>query len=728
MAPALSDQQALAILYDLALTIGSEVNVTPLLTKTLQRFMYHTGFPVGLLLSAVDPAAGGQVSVHLDVAIGDYGFARRQGQRFTLPAALVTGPAALEEAPELLAGIGTRRPQRVFLRLLVPGFGVMLLFGATLPDTHLSLVELFAPILARLGTSITLCQNYEQEVQQRLERVAYYDSLTSLPNSILFTDSLRQAVVRASSSNTWMALVHLDVDDFRRFNAEHGEQTGNRVLVALGQRLAAQLHPGEMVAHLAGDEFGLLLPDLKGWDDVEERIVRILQTNRTPLELDGQSLDVSFSAGIAVLPADSEDGDTLLRHAQMALHQAKQESRGYFRLFDAEQDKRTHARRTLLKRLSQALAEGELRLFYQPKVNMPTGHVIGFEALLRWFDPERGMIPPGEFLPGVESSDFIIDLGEWVMRQALAQAAAWREAGLETCISINIAGRHLQLPDFPDRVRRALAEVPGARPDSLEIEILESSTFEDFEHVREVMRLCSGVGVRFALDDFGTGYSSLAYLHQLPAATIKIDQMFVRRLFLQREDPAIIQAIIQIAQVFGRQVVAEGVEEMEHGMLLSCLGCQLGQGFGIGRPMAAEAVLPWVRSFKAPQEWRRARHLAWHPALYDLLRLRYAHRQWREQVQSLLAGDDFELELPSPDNCGIADWFMISGPQGQASLLREGFRLLGRLAGLAREIETLRRHEDAAAAATAQAELMAASDALLGVIDTLAARLSPLPD
>ncbi|HET7775139.1 MAG TPA: diguanylate cyclase, partial [Azospira sp.] len=473
----LDDQQALAILYDLALTIGGEVNVEPLMVRTMQRLLYHTGFPVGLWLGGApdgDPSAA-TVETALQLAIGDYHLIRRKGEVLNLPPVLLAGPPALLDGEELLARVPTRKPQAVALRLPVPDHGVILLLGQVRPAGRLSLPELFTPILNRLSRSLTLCRSYEQEVMHRVERTAYYDPLTGLPNAVSFNNTLQQAVLLAQAKGRWLALVHVDMDDFRGFNEVHGEELGNHALVALGQRLSAQSRPGEFLARIAGDEFMLLFPDLGGWDDVDERIVRILQTNRTPLEVDGQSLDVTFSAGIALLPSDSDNGDTLLRHAQMALHQAKQEGRGHFRLFDAEQDRRTHSRRELLRRLELALTNREFRLYYQPKVDMPSGKVLGFEALLRWFHPDRGMVPPAEFLPMVENSDFIIQLGEWVMREALAQALSWRIAGLETCISVNIAGRHLQLSDFADRVRQALVDVPGSRADNLEIEILESS-------------------------------------------------------------------------------------------------------------------------------------------------------------------------------------------------------------------------------------------------------------
>ena len=234
MPPALSDQQALAILYDLALTLGSQVSVNGLLTKTVQRLLFHTGFPLGLCLSDLEPVGEDWVTARVEVVIGDYALARKKEEPLRLPAALATGAASLEEAPELLARLPTRRPQGVFLRLPVEGLGVILLLGPQRPDTRLSLAELFTPILARLPTAIALCRSYEREVQHQVEQVAYYDPLTGLPNSILFSSTLRQAVARVRHQGGWLAVVYLDVDDFRNINARYGELLGDRLLVALG--------------------------------------------------------------------------------------------------------------------------------------------------------------------------------------------------------------------------------------------------------------------------------------------------------------------------------------------------------------------------------------------------------------------------------------------------------------------------------------------------------------
>ncbi len=714
MAPGLNQQQALVILYDLAQTIGSELHIKPLLTRTLQRFMYHTGFPVGLLFSNLEAAEEGRVSACLELAIGDYALARRQGESAQWPEAILCGPAWQAEIPEALAPLPTRKPQRVVLRLPVENYGVILLLEQEAPDTSLSLPDLFQPVLAQLSTTLTLCQAYAQEVQRKVEQEAYYNPHTGLPNGVLFMNTLRQAVERARQNHAWLAVVQLNVDDFRRFNEELGETGGDDILLALARTMGQQLLPGEMLAHLSGDEFALLLPELHGWEDVDERIVRILQSSSTPLEWEGRNIELSFSAGISVLPADAEDADTLARHAAQAMNQAKQESRGSFRLFDVEQNRRTVVRRQLLKRLEQALAHGEFRLFYQPKVDMPSGRVMGFEALLRWFPPDRPMVPPGEFLPMVENTPFVVPLGEWVMREALTQAVAWSKQGLETCISVNISGRHLQMPDFGDRVRQALADVEGAKASQLEIEILETSVFENYGQIRRAMDECAELGILFALDDFGTGYSSLAYLHQLPATTIKIDQMFVRNLFQQQQDIAIIRAVVQIARVFGRDLVAEGVEEPEHATLLASMGCRCGQGYGIGRPMPAEAVLPWFRSYHPLPQWRHAATVQWHPALYELLRLCCKHRQWRRDLDQGQGSDADTVWPPVFEHCELSE---TRGLPGDGRLWRQAQEQQERLEALLAQLRACRDEPDARdqvlkTLVTASTQLGASLDAL----------------
>jgi EAL domain-containing protein (putative c-di-GMP-specific phosphodiesterase class I) len=256
-------------------------------------------------------------------------------------------------------------------------------------------------------------------------------------------------------------------------------------------------------------------------------------------------------------------------------------------------------------RVAQALHGGELRLYYQPKVNLRTGQVFGMEALLRWQHPDKGIVGPYQFLPLVEDTDLIIDIGEWVLADALQQMQHWAALGQHWVVSVNIAARHFQQPEFVARLGDILARFPQVSPQMLELEILESAALSDVQHMRNVMASCQQLGVQFALDDFGTGYSSLAYLKRLPANTLKIDQSFVRDMLEDPDDLTLVDAIIGLAHAFGRHVIAEGVETVEHGLLLLQRGCDLAQGYGIARPMPAAAVMPWAADFVPAQAWQQ---------------------------------------------------------------------------------------------------------------------------
>jgi len=286
------------------------------------------------------------------------------------------------------------------------------------------------------------------------------------------------------------------------------------------------------------------------------------------------------------------------------MYVAKQAGRNRYHLFDFEHDRRISVHRERQSRIQAALPAGEFVLFYQPKVDMRQGTVIGAEALIRWRHPEEGLVPPGNFLPLVEDTDFSIDLGEWVIATALAQMQAWRAAGLELPVSVNISARQLQSEGFVDRLQALLAAQPEVPPHWLELEILETAALDDIHYIGQVIERCHALGLSFALDDFGTGYSSLTYLKRLPARLLKIDQSFIRDMLEDPEDLAIVDGVISLARAFRRQVIAEGVETVEHGIRLLEMGCELAQGYGIARPMPAEAIPAWARDYKPDPRWQ----------------------------------------------------------------------------------------------------------------------------
>lgn len=435
--------------------------------------------------------------------------------------------------------------------------------------------------------------------QERLEQMAHFDALTQLPNRVLLADRLQQAMALARRQQRLLAVCYLDLDGFKAVNDALGHAAGDELLVKVAERLRATLRESDTLARLGGDEFVALLGGLNGVEEVETTLNRLLKVIAEPYKLESaEVVTVSASIGVALFPTDDVDPDSLLRHADQAMYASKQAGRNCYQLFDAELDRRARRCHEVRMRVEQALDAGEFRLYYQPQVNLRSGEVIGVEALIRWHRPDGALMPPGEFLPMVENTDFAIRLGDWVIGEALRQLDEWRGMGLRMNVSVNLSARHLQQSDFAERVAALLAIYPDIEPVQLELEVLETAALEDLERVSRSMAACRALGVSFAIDDFGTGYSSLSYLKRLPAESLKIDQSFVRDMLGDPDDLAIVRGVIGLAAAFRRRVVAEGVETAEHGRRLLELGCVLAQGYGIARAMPAAELPTWIGEYK----------------------------------------------------------------------------------------------------------------------------------
>jgi len=445
-----------------------------------------------------------------------------------------------------------------------------------------------------------------KEHQQRLEHLAHFDPLTQLPNRMLLADRLQLAMAQANRSQALLAVCYLDLDGFKPVNDEFGHAAGDRLLIEVAQRLKACVRGGDTVARLGGDEFVLLLAGLSDVRECDQALSRVSASLVHPFSVGGEEVSISASIGVTLYPNDGSDADTLLRHADQAMYVAKQAGRNRHHLFDPENDRRARRRRDDLARIAQALANKEFVLYYQPKVDMRQGRVIGAEALIRWQHPELGLRLPQEFLPAVEGSELAIEIGNWVIREALDQLSAWARAGIDLAVSINIAGEHLLHRGFTDMLAQQLLAHPEVPPSRLELEVLETAAIEDIGRAALLFENCRKLGVSFALDDFGTGYSSLTYFRRLPAEMLKIDQSFVRDMLDDPEDLAIVEAVIGLTRAFRRRVIAEGVETSEHGLLLIHLGCDLAQGFGIARPMPAGQLPGWLRDYTPDPRWNAA--------------------------------------------------------------------------------------------------------------------------
>ena len=459
---------------------------------------------------------------------------------------------------------------------------------------------------------VALCTDITQmkEYQRQLEHVAHYDPLTGLPNRVLFADRLRQAMAQSLRRNLSLAVLYLDLDGFKPVNDHYGHDTGDRLLVAIAQRLKEVLRDGDTISRFGGDEFVAVLIDLDDGNDCHAVLERLLEAASRSFMVDGNTLQVSASIGVTFYPRDSADTDLLMRHADQAMYLAKQLGKNRYHVFDVAQDAATANQLRFIEHIGSALNRGEFVLHYQPKVNMVSGEIVGAEALIRWKHPERGLVAPSDFLPLVEGHPISVELGEWVIDTALAQMDAWRIDGLDLPVSVNIGARQLLQSEFMERLTALLAGHPEVPRDHLELEILETSALDDVAQVSEIMSACRQMGIRFSLDDFGTGYSSLTYLSRLPAQVLKIDQSFVRGMLDDPNDLAIVNGVIGLASAFHRQVIAEGVETESHGAQLIAMGCVLAQGYGIAHPMPAEELPSWATRWKRSPQWQTGQRFA----------------------------------------------------------------------------------------------------------------------
>ncbi len=438
-----------------------------------------------------------------------------------------------------------------------------------------------------------------------LDKVANFDVLTGLPNRRLLLNRFNQTLILAAKMAQRCAVCLIDIDNFKQINEKYGPTFGDQVLLVFSQHLQAQLRHQDTLARLGGDEFVVLLSDMPALPEGNLIVKRLLKAVNTPLQLDGIAVILTCSIGVSLYPDDNADPDTLLRHADKAMLQAKEAGRNRIHWFDPIYERKAQEHRLMLEQLREALHHQQFVLFYQPKVDLMSGKVIGVEALIRWQHPQQGLLAPAAFLSYIEGSELEDRFDRFVLNAAMQQAALWLTLGIHLEIGINISASHLLAADFADELAVLLQRYPTLAPAQIELEILESTAIRDLQLARQALLQCQKLGVRFALDDFGTGYSSLTYLRQLPVQCLKIDQSFVRDMLIDQEDLNIVQGVVQLAQVFNRQVIAEGVETIAHARALLALGCELAQGYGIARPMPAEQIVGWITQWAEREEWQQ---------------------------------------------------------------------------------------------------------------------------
>jgi diguanylate cyclase (GGDEF)-like protein/PAS domain S-box-containing protein len=424
-------------------------------------------------------------------------------------------------------------------------------------------------------------------MSNQMTQSAQHDTVTNLPNRLLLSDRITQAIALARRQNRPIAVIFLDLDHFKYINDSLGPATGDKLLQSVSRRLLANVRGCDTVCRLGGDEFVVLLSDIICSEDASRSATRILLSLGAPHVIAGQDLHIDGSIGISIYPEDGEDTEMLIENADTAMQHAKESGRNNFQFFKAEMNLEAIERQSLEGSLRRALGREEFLLHYQPKVNLDTGEITGVEALIRWQQPDRGLVLPAQFVPIAEDCGLIIQIGRWVLREACTQARAWQNAGLPPLpIAVNVSAVEFRDRDFVEGVRRILLET-GLEARYLELEVTEGVLMEDAEFTASALQELKTMGVHLAVDDFGTGYSSLSYLRQFPIDVLKIDESFIRQITSDPDDSSIVSAIIHMGKSLKHLVIAEGIETQEQRAYLQTQRCTEGQGYLFSRPLGA---------------------------------------------------------------------------------------------------------------------------------------------
>lgn len=469
----------------------------------------------------------------------------------------------------------------------------------------LSLYYAFLYFIIRRADILLREQETERQLAaERIHHQANHDSLTGLPNRTMFAERLAEAIRRAKRTGRPVGLMLLDLDRFKVVNDSLGHEAGDELLVAVAKRISAAVRETDTLFRMGGDEFTVLLEYLRSDQDASRVAERIVQGLTEPFRVSNHELIVTTTIGISVFPRDDESAERLVKNADAAMYCAKEAGRNRYKFYTQDMNAQAEERLILETGLRKALKENQFVLYYQPKVAVDTGKVVGLEALLRWRHPEKGLVPPDKFLPFLEDTGLIVPVGEWVIRQACTNAQRWGEEGLPPLrVSVNISSLQFRANVLVEQVRSALTDT-GLDPQRLELELTESLLVENTESAVELLTALKALGVYISIDDFGTGYSSLSYLKQFPVDALKIDRSFIHDLVTDRKDAAITSAITALAHSLGLGVVAEGVENQEQLRFLRTKGCHEIQGYMVSKPLPLNEVKAAI------DLWERANVLA----------------------------------------------------------------------------------------------------------------------
>jgi diguanylate cyclase (GGDEF)-like protein/PAS domain S-box-containing protein len=467
--------------------------------------------------------------------------------------------------------------------------------------TESAIEDSAAPIHDRVGRVIGAVIVFHdvtaaRAMSQQMTHSAQHDLLTNLPNRLLLNDRISQAISLAGRRKRSLAVLFLDLDRFKNINDSLGHAIGDELLQSVAKRLLAAVRTSDTVSRQGGDEFVILLSEIASPEGAATTAKKLLQSLTAAYLIGAQELHIGGSIGISVYPADGKDAGTLIKNADTAMYQAKEHGRNRFQFFTAEMNLKAVERQALESSLRRALDRNEFLLHYQPKVNLDTSAITGVEALIRWQHPERGLVPPSQFVPIAEDCGLILEIGRWALREACRQARAWQRAGLASLpMAVNVSAVEFRDKGFVEGVRKALSDA-GLEARYLELELTEGVLMEDAASTASTLQELKKMGVHLAVDDFGTGYSSLSYLRRFPIDVLKIDQSFVQRITAEPDDSTIVSAIINMGRSLKRLVVAEGIETQEQRAFLQAQHCEQGQGYLFSRPLSAAEFADLLRA------------------------------------------------------------------------------------------------------------------------------------
>ena len=503
-----------------------------------------------------------------------------------------------------------------------------------------------------------------KEMDSRLFYMAYHDPLTGLSNRKHFHEQLLHSIELSERSGQKFAVIFLDLDNFKKINDTLGHLAGDDLLQQVSGRIRHVVRKADIVARMGGDEFAVILNNLSSVGYVSHLARKIRKHICRPYTVEARLLEMDFSMGISLYPLDGLDGAELVRKADRAMYQAKESGAKRFHFYNHEMDDIETKRQTVRADFKNAIRNNELCLYYQPIVSLRTHAIVSLEALVRWNHPRKGLLSPGEFLGEIMGTELIVSLGDIVFELVFSCLSKWKGQGILIPVSVNVDLLQIKQPDFYQKLLGLLRRYPDVPPHLLEIEILETTSVEDFPNLRGVLDELHELGVRLSIDDFGTGYSSLSYLKHIPFDTLKIDQSFVIGMLENRENLAIIESISSLAKIFGRTVVAEGMEKMSYSPMLMAMGCDLAQGYAISKPLSPECFLEWR------QLWLKKDHsegVSPSSPISELsiLLAQISHLSWIQRIISLAEkADHLPLDPFEEEEFGaspVEDWYKNEG-------------------------------------------------------------------